>query len=382
MPIILYEYKAINSSFSFETGLCFAENDQDLLNIFQKKHTNLVSSIIKKSRNKKCIEKFTLPFFRSMHSLILNKVNIILALNITMSSLQDKESKAIIEHIIYSISNGLSFSKALSKFDKYFDLLTVKTIEISEKTASLADALQTIISHLENITKTKNALKNSLRYPLILVSVVLLVTLFWVFFIIPTFADLFNDLNIEIPIITKAILKFRHFCINHYYLLFIIISSICGTTLFYKQYIFDKIPFISAMKREAMAFDFFSGMHVLLKEKIDLLDALDCINATHYSGKFSALKNLIKNGNSLSNSMEICGFFSNSEIAIIKSGEKAGALWPGFKTAEEISRNHIKNQSKKIINLIQPLSVLFIGCVMLIIVYSVLVPLYSNLQIN
>ena len=388
---VMYEYKAIEKSNVASVGVCFAEDSMDLFRQVELKGLILVSYNKKKLKAKKAVEKFSLPFFRSLYQLIFNNIELMAALNIVLSSMQSKESKAIIENIISNISNGLSFSKSLAKFEKYFDLLVVKTIEIAEKTAGLSDALKTIIEYLEFEVSVKNKIKNSTRYPIILLSAVMCVALFWVFFIVPTFANLFSDIGIEMPVITKAILSFRSFCMDNSAIL---LAALLGSVVYllfvfkyegfkrHKQIILQKLPLLKKAKRDSMVLNFFSGMYVMLKEKVNLIDALDCISSLTCSEDIRNIKDFIKNGDSISKAIRRCGVFKDSEVVIIEAGEKAGDLWPAFKTAQDLLKTQINDRSGKIISLIQPMTILFIGGILLIIVYSVLIPMYSKLEIG
>ncbi len=387
--LALYECKVINSSSHLDKALFFASDTAELFALFKEQGVSVISISKKKTSIRKPIEDFSLPFFKSLYPLVSNNIDIITSLNIIQSSFQSQEMKAIVANIIQRIMSGSSLSNALSKFDRYFDLLIVKTIEISERTAGLPEAIGTIIKHLEVNTAVQNEIKNSTRYPIILLIVIAFVTIFWIFFIVPVFSELFADIGIKMPLITRIVIKFRSLCLNHYFAVFLLLSAVAAyfVAVFkynawpgHKPKIQKMIPLIGTMRRDSVALNFFSGMHVMLKEKINLLDALDCVSMLTSSKDVATLNETIRRGNSLSQAMRYCRIFKNSEVAIIEAGERAGDLWAAFQAAEEMLRAQVSTRSKKIISLIQPLTVLFIGGLMLIVVYSVMIPMYSQLE--
>jgi type II secretory pathway component PulF len=210
--------------------------------------------------------------------------------------------------------------------------------------------------------------------------------IFWFLFIIPRFAELFADMGNELPFITKAVIKVSHFCINNATLL----SSVLISVAIYIYVLFkttngeilNKIPLIRNIKRDIAVMNFFTEMSLLLKEKVNLIDSLECLENSNVFKYVTKIKEFIKCGNTLANSMKKCKIFQIHEISIIESGEKSGDFWPSFKSSSDILRLKINEISEKIINMIQPITLIFAGGLLILIVYSVIIPMYFNLDID
>lgn len=379
----IYLCKGFNSKGEVIEKKIFATPNTDFFKTFKNEDLVFISKKEQNSSIKNPIVDFTIPFLKNLLQLVKNKLNLINALDIVATLFQDEESKLIVKHITDSIKSGRSLSQAFGKFGRFFDKLTIKTIEISEKTARLSESLGRIISYLESSIKLKNKLKSSLRYPIILFFVISFVFSFWIFVLVPKFAELFSEMNIQPPLISRIIMKLSHLISDNFIeiavSIFIVIGAFWKIFSNQKTKLLSKIPIISSIKRDIFVFNFFTALEIMIQEKINLIEALECLK--NDNPKIQNAINFIKNGNSFSVAMSQMGIFKNQEISIIKTGEESGDLWPAFKTASDISKQNLERKSEKIASMIQPLAIGVMGILLIIMVYSLITPLYSNLDL-
>ncbi|MDR3224101.1 MAG: type II secretion system F family protein [Holosporales bacterium] len=384
--MILFKFKALNKDGIVVNGIQAELNENDLKKTLKNKGLLFISATSSKTSIKKPIEDFTIPFLTHLRQLIGNSLDLPTALDIVSQIFMDHEAKTIVLSILSSIKDGCTLSISLSKFDLFFDKLSVKTIEIAEKTSGLPEALQKIIEYLLNKVEITKKIKNAVRYPIILFFCVFCVMLFWLIVIVPKFADLFAELDVSLPLLTKIVIALSSF-LSQYFLyitifLFTLIvwlsRSISNKSI--REKLLRKIPIAATMSREIFAMNFFTAMEMLLKEKVHLIEGLECVASVENSDAIMAISESIKNGNNLSDSMGKSGLFSNYEVSIISTGEASGDLWPTFKVGADMLRLKLKDKSKKIISMIQPITIAFIGILLVLIAYSVIVPMYSNLD--
>jgi type II secretory pathway component PulF len=148
-----------------------------------------------------------------------------------------------------------------------------------------------------------------------------------------------------------------------------------------RESLLKKIPVLSSLKRELFAMNFFSVIEVLIRERVHLIDCLECASDIGNRREISEIIEDLKNGSMLSTAMKKSKLFSDYEMSIIKTGENSGDLWPAFKTGSEFLKRKVSERTKKLISLIQPITILFMGLLLIVIVYSIIVPMYSNLDL-
>jgi type II secretory pathway component PulF len=310
-------------------------------------------------------------------------LELLAALNIAWHLFGEPEFQAIIRSITNCIVEGFSFSKAIAEFPRCFDNLTVKTIEIAEQTACLDRSLHSIIDFLSATESINKKLRRSMIYPAILFAFILIAIIFWLIFVIPRFSELFGDLGVELPMITRCVLSVSSFCNNHAILFFLLFASICAVIIYpihskrMRNKIIAFIPILKEINREMKVMTFFYGVALMLKEKVNLLDAMTTITGSDEKTEFNKLETYIRSGSTLSNAMKQCEIFKEYEISVIETGEKAGALSQAFQAAADMLNSHLRDKAARVVTLIQPVAISFIGILMIIIIYSMIVPMYS-----
>ncbi len=344
----LFKCKLLNKNGDIIDEYQFAKSYDYLRKSFDN---NLVFISAKKQKSfiKSPHKDFTIPFLRNLAQLVKSKFDLIVSLEITSKIFKNIESALIVNHIIADIKLGLSFSAAISKFDRFFDDFTIKAIEISEKTAKFPEALMNITGYLETDFKIRQKIRKTIRYPIILLICVSFVFLFWLFVIVPKFSELFSEMGISLPFYTKIIIKFSNFLINNslYIFLFILIFIIIAIKHLRLSNISSKIPVVFNIKQRLRILNFFSAMNIMIKEKINLTDCLKSLESQYPDIK--KILKLIERGNSFSNSLMKSKMFPDFDISIIETAEKAGNLSYAFQTIVILTQNYIENKLDELI---------------------------------
>jgi type IV pilus assembly protein PilC len=341
-----------------------------------------------RSSLKNPIENFTLPFLKNLARLIENNVELISALNIVERLFDKLEEKAIVCAIKCSIRDGKSLSKAIADFPKFFNELTIKVIEIAEQTAGLTESLKNIINYLSVSKDTIKRLKNAIMYPIILLGFAIFIVVFWLIVVIPKFAEMFIDTGIELPFFTHCVLNISSFCTNSPVTLVVMLGfvallliAVCRSKK-YRRNLVKHIPVIRKIRREFVAMNFFYGTAIMLQEKVVLLEAIKSMATVDDDIYASRIDVFITNGNSLTNALRKCKVFKDYEISIIKTGEQSGDLQSAFKSVSDILKIKLQQKLERIIILIQPLTLITIGVLLILIIYSVILPMYSTIELG
>ncbi|MDR3031217.1 MAG: type II secretion system F family protein [Holosporales bacterium] len=384
MEVKLYKYKTIDRFGNIVINFAFSSNKENLLRYLKSNDEIVVYIRNQKEKIKNSLQDFTLLFFKNLYPLIANKLDLSTALRIVAELFKNREKKAIVKYIIYLISCGASLSKSLAEFNKYFDGLIIKSIEIAETTATLDVIILNIIEYLEAKLKVKSKIKSAILYPVILFCVMFSIFLFWIIYIVPNFVDLFYDIGIEIPTTTKIIVSFRSFIIYKSWIAFIIVAILLGINNIRKYCggLLRKMPIFNNYARDLFAIRFFFSMKVMLKGKINLIDALKYFANNKNEYNIANVPEIIKKGSTLSVALRSLNLFREHELSIVKAGEKSGALWQAFETVSNILQAKIDEKTTRIISLVQPVSIILIGILLITVIYSVFMPLYSNLDIT
>ncbi|MBI2960998.1 MAG: type II secretion system F family protein, partial [Betaproteobacteria bacterium] len=128
-----------------------------------------------------------------------------------IESLADKEtrqeSKKILQQIVGHLYEGRSLSYALQSFPAVFPHLYVSTVRASEKTGDLGEALSRYIAYQTQVDLVRKKVVSASIYPLLLVGVGGLVTLFLLAYVVPRFSRIYEDIGTNLPLASRLLLQ-------------------------------------------------------------------------------------------------------------------------------------------------------------------------------
>ena len=359
------------NSYQVYEELLFAKSKSELLN----KHDNIVS-ISRCQEHQADVKTFLLRFFSMIHRLVANGYNTVQALTIA-SNCFDKIEKLIIQTILNTIKQGFSFSDALKQFGGYFDNTITETLRVSELTGRLPEAIKNIIEYINYRTQFNTKIKNAVSYPVFVLALIFVISLIWIIFIIPQFSKIFKDLEIPIPTVTKCLLTFSSFIKTHYMIVLIILTAI----LLICKLLKINLPVISSFKSKIIKLQFFEAMALMLRENVNLLDAIKCITKYPEFSQYSRLEDLIKDGCSFALASERLKLFSPQEVSIISVSEQTGQYWVAFSTFADITKLQVENCIRNITKRLPSVLICIVGGLLVLFIYGTFLPLYSSIDV-
>jgi general secretion pathway protein F len=128
------------------------------------------------------------------------------ALQILLDLPESDKAKRLLERIRDQVRGGTPLSDALEAEHGSFSRLYVNMVRAGEAGGSLDDTLARLADYLERSAQLKSSVINAMIYPAFLVGMVLLSLMVLLIYVVPQFAPMFQDMNIEMPLITKIVL--------------------------------------------------------------------------------------------------------------------------------------------------------------------------------
>jgi general secretion pathway protein F len=130
------------------------------------------------------------------------------ALQILLELPESEKARRIIERIRDVVRGGAPLSEALEAEPSVFSRLYVNMVRAGEIGGSLDNTLARLANYLERSKALKESVINALIYPAILVVMVFGALFVLLAFVVPRFAPMFQDMNVELPLITRMVLVF------------------------------------------------------------------------------------------------------------------------------------------------------------------------------
>lgn len=302
--------------------------------------------------------------------------------------------KKTIKQMKGEIEEGISFWSAL-KNTKLFSEFIVSLVKIGEKSGKLSENLRIISRQQQKDENLKSKVFSAMLYPVIVVTLTMIIGIGIAWFILPNLANVFSQLKIELPLLTRILINFGKFLSNYGYIA-IPIFIIFFLTIFYFIFVNSKtkhlgyrllfkIPGINRLLKEIELTRFSYILGTMLQSGIHLEETLSLLGETtsspYHKNLYLNLKNNIGEGNSFYKSLVIANtekkVFPGTFLQIISTGEQSGHLSDVFLKTSELYENKIEATIKNLAVLIEPILLVIVWVGVLIVALSVILPIYG-----
>jgi type IV pilus assembly protein PilC len=300
----------------------------------------------------------------------------------TLEMLEGQTSRLPMKKVIATIKKDLESGNALSKcFEKHtkiFDTVVVNLIKAGEASGKLDTFLQKIVINLEKREKIKSQIKSALFYPGVLFSVAVLVTVFMLMNVVPTFVNMYEGMGMadDLPTPTAVIMAMSEFVRSSggFFLLVFIISFVFGLKfLIRKNYevrknwhrLVMKLPIFGNLIQKSILAKVSLVLGNLNQAGVDLIESIDIAKSvTDNVIVVEALENIKKgvfSGESLTDLFNKEKIFPPTFSQLISVGEQTGSLDEMFGSIAIYYEEEFDVAVANLASLIEPIMIVFMG---------------------
>ena len=286
--------------------------------------------------------------------------------------------KKVIQTIKKDLESGNALSKCFDKHPKIFDTVVVNLIKAGEASGKLDTFLQKIVLNLEKREKIKSQIKSALFYPAVLFSVAMLVTVFMLMNVVPTFVDMYENMGMgdDLPTPTAVIMSMSEFVRSSgglFLLIFIILFIVGFKYLISKNYnvkkgwhqIMLKLPIFGNLINKSILAKVSLVLGNLNQAGVDLIESIDIAKSvTDNVVVIEALENIKKgvfSGESLTDLFNKEKIFPATFTQLISVGEQTGSLDEMFGSVAIYYEEEFDVAVANLASLIEPIMIVFMG---------------------
>ncbi len=286
--------------------------------------------------------------------------------------------KKVIQTIKKDLESGNALSKCFEKHPKVFDTVVVNLIKAGEASGKLDTFLQKIVVSLEKREKIKSQIKSALFYPGVLFSVAILVTVFMLMKVVPTFVNMYEGMGMgdDLPTPTAVIMSMSEFIRSSggFFLLIFLITFVVGFKfLINKNYNIKKALHQSLLKMPV--FGNLINKSILAKVSlvlgnlnqagVDLIESIDIAKSvTDNVIVIEALENIKKgvfSGETLTDLFHKEKICPPTFSQLISVGEQTGSLDEMFGSVAIYYDEEFDVAVGNLSSLIEPILIVFMG---------------------
>lgn len=133
------------------------------------------------------------------------------ALQILLELPDSERARKLLERVRESVRGGTPLSSALEQQHGVFSRLYVNMVRAGEASGSLQETLRRLAEYLERSRAMRESVVSALIYPVILLVLVVGALALLLIYVVPQFVPLFEDMGVELPLITRFVLALGDF---------------------------------------------------------------------------------------------------------------------------------------------------------------------------
>ena len=329
-------------------------------------------------------------FFRNLSLMLKSGLGISEILDI-LSRQSKSRMRDIILEIAKSINSGKSLSSSFSDFSDVFSEFMINAVRAGEESGNLENSLERVAEQVARDRELISKIRSALAYPIIVISLSLVVGLGIAFVILPKITPIFKGLKVDLPITTRALIAFSGFIENHglLFFLFILFFFSFSFWIFKRKFIKPfshllilNIPIIGKIIKFKNLSQFSSMLSLLVRSGISFNESLGICSRTsnnyYYQNILNNSRQKVAQGERLSDYLlNYPHYFPEIAVSMIRVGEKSGTLEEELSNISEIYKKEADNMIKVLSATIEPILLIVIGLFVGILAVSVIAPIYK-----
>ena len=329
-------------------------------------------------------------FVRQLYSLLSAGVPLVRSLRGLADNSRNRRLGEEINRIAGRLEQGSTFSDAMAQAPDVFPRLLVAMTRVGEASGRLEESLERMAQNLEQERNTRDQVKQALRYPSFVMIAIGLAIVVVNLFVIPAFADMFENFDAELPLPTRMLIGFSAFMQDNG--LYLLLGLIAAMMLFRRavntpagRLRWDRyklrLPLSGGILVRALLGRFSRTLSMSLRSGVPVLQALTAVADTtdnaHVAEGIKRMRTGIEQGESLYAVAEGSGLFTSLVLQMLAVGEETGQVSDMMDQVATYYEREVQADLDQLSSYIEPIVIGFIGLLVLILAAGIFLPMWQ-----
>ncbi|XKT75405.1 MAG: type II secretion system F family protein [Patescibacteria group bacterium UBA2103] len=337
-------------------------------------------------------------FFDELTALMRAGITVTRAVGSIKESTPSRRLRKILGRVEQSLIEGATLSEALSA--EYIINPRIKTLlDVGERSGNLIANLEAITLQNEKEVLFRGAVRSSLLYVVIVMTVSLGVGIATPWIILPQLTAFFSTFDADLPGITLFLIGTGQFFTDYgvfvfpalavFLILILYFLFSFPKTRFIGHSVLFHLPLSHRLIKEAEIARFSYLLGTQLRAGISIMDALEVMPSTttyaNYRRFYMTVLDRVKEGYSFSEAVLYADpkkkLLSSSVVQLVSAGEQSGSLSDMLLKVGETYENRVQQTAKSIPTLLEPIMLVLVGAIVAVIALGVVLPVYNLSEI-
>lgn len=301
-----------------------------------------------------------------------------------------KYFKKIIEQVAADVERGQSLAEAMEKHPWAFDRIYVSLTRVGEASGQLPEILSQHTTYLEKVAELRRKIIGALSYPVIILSVALLIVSIMIVYIVPIFEGVYKQVKAPLPLPTQVLVAVSGLIRSNILMALLIIIGMGVAWYFWSRTahgrrLIDRmklhLSIFGPLIRKAALAKVCRTLSTLLNSGVPVLEALE-ITAEVAGNRIIAevilrTANEVKNGGTIADSFRQSGQFPSLVVQMTATGEETGRLPELLNKAALYYEQQVDATVNALSSLLEPLLIVVMGAIAGGIIIALYLPIFN-----
>ena len=310
------------------------------------------------------------------------------ALNTVANQCPTPSLKRVLLVTYQDVSQGLKFSVALAKHPRVFSESMVAALAAGEQAGRIVDVLERTTRMLRKDQNLRSSVMGMLMYPAVLCTITLNVICSMLFFVLPQFATIFQDMGRPVPPLTSILLSVGTGLRSHWVVIALASGGLIGLGIGFRKHprvhrVFDSALLNTVILKDSMRAlitgRIFRLLGTMLENGVPLLESIRmCRRATRnklFSEMFEKVEQEILQGEGMSQVLVDAPFLPAGAAHMVSTGERTGKLPSVLLSVGEYFEDEGERRLRTLVKMLEPAIIIGLGGVVAVVVLSIILPL-------
>lgn len=331
-----------------------------------------------------------LLFSRQIHALLKAGVPIMRALAGLQESSSSQALRKVLQDVRESLDSGRELAASLARHPEVFAPFYLAMIRVGEMTGRLEEVFLRLFYHLEFEQFMRNQVKSALRYPIFVVTAMIIALAVVNVWVIPAFATVFKGFHAQLPLMTRILIGFSDFVRSNGLLM---LAGAVGAAFAFRSWIrtpsghygWDKwklsFPIAGKIILRATLARFARSFALATRSGVPVIQAMSTVAQTvdnvYVADKIEKMREGIERGESVLRTAANAKVFTPVVLQMVAVGEESGALDDMMQEVAEMYQREVEYDLKNLSQQIEPILIVCLGVLVLILALGIFLPIWD-----
>jgi type IV pilus assembly protein PilC len=331
-----------------------------------------------------------LIFNQELATLLKAGMPLVQSLDLLKRRVESERFRAVLEDVHQKVRSGTALSDAFAAQGDLFPSVYVASLLAGERSGSLDTVLRRYVDYARIIATLKRKTLSALVYPIILVSLALVLIGIIVLKVVPAFSDFYASFGAELPLVTRIIVRVSEFIRAQFVLIIVAVVVVVTVAVTWLRrpsnmarfdHLLLRLPLVGPIAAKFATSQMARTLATLLGGGLPLVNSLEIASKSignHYVARQLDIVNTrVREGEALAAALDARGVFPEVAVKMTEVGESTGALQEMLNTVADFFDEEIATNMERFVTLVEPTLLVCMGIVIAGLLLALYMPLFQ-----